>query len=425
MDDGVSHVVLRESYTLRMGLSADHHPLALGVVHSHPEGCAPMPSWIDDDMDAYLSTYFVDFAPGRPYVSLIVSRHGTTISVSGRVWWRNAWHAVTAVHVERTPVECWIAGRRPATPPRGLARVARLSSAFGAEASDRLRRSCVAVIGAGGTGSAAIEALARAGVGRLIIVDPDHIEESNLERVHGSTPQDAAEARDKVRVASEHVRQIAPNCDVTALVGRLPQPEVVEALLAADVVLGCTDSHHSRLALSDLAVRFLLPSLDVGVALEGGDGRVTGQIIQFVRYLAADACAWCRATIDPVRLAQELASPAERARRLSAAAEAIARGEPGDPYWRHERQLDTVGYLTTTAGSLVAGYAIGWLTARFDPPFARLQMNVTAPGLETIDCDTNPRDDCVCRRMRGWAEQASSEAFVVAPAHWPPVEILS
>jgi hypothetical protein len=177
--------------------------------------------------------------------------------------------------------------------------------------------------------------------------------------------------------------------------------------------------------MSDLAVRYLLPILDVGVALEGGEGRVTGQIIQLVRYFAADACAWCRSTVDPLRLAQELASPEERARRQAAAVDALARGDVPDPYWSAERQLDTVGYLTSTAGALAAGYAIGWLTARFDSPFSRLQLNLTAPCLEALDLDSQPRKDCVCRRVRGWADQARNEAFVAAPVHWPTVEKLS
>ena len=422
MDDVVEHVVLREPYTLRVGLSADNHPLALGVVHSHPEGFAPTPSWIDDDMDSYLSSYFSDFAPGRPYVSLIVAKHGARLVISGRVWWHNQWNAVTSVHVERVPTEVWIAGQRPRTPARPLARVARVTSAFGAEASTRLRGSTVAIVGAGGTGSAAIEVLARAGVGQLIIVDPDHIEESNLERIHGSTPRDADDARAKVCVAREHVQLISPSCRVSAFVGRLPQEEVLEALFAADVVLGCTDSHHSRVALSDIAVRYLLPTIDVGVALEGRDGKVTGQIVQLVRYLAADSCIWCRAMVDPSRLAQELLAPAEYERRRAEAVSAVARGESGDQYWRAERQLDTAGYLTTQAGALAAGYAIGWITGRFDPPFSRLQLNLTAPGLEVIDIDNKPREACSCRRTRGWADQAKIDAFITAPSHWPPVE---
>ena len=82
------------------------------------------------------------------------------------------------------------------------------------------------MIGAGGTGSAAIEALARAGVQKIIIVDPVHFDESNLERIHGSFPQHAARHTEEAYLAREHVLSIDPTCDVVALVGALPQPEV-------------------------------------------------------------------------------------------------------------------------------------------------------------------------------------------------------
>src|SRR5207302_699806 len=120
-------------------------------------------------------------------------------------------------------------------------RASRLSAAFGSEAEERLRNSTVAVIGAGGTGSAVIEVLARAGAGHLIIVDPDCLESSNLERVHGSTPGHARAGISKAALAKQHVEAIDPMCQVRAIVGALPQPEVMDAIVHADVALGCTD----------------------------------------------------------------------------------------------------------------------------------------------------------------------------------------
>ena len=63
LDDGVDHVAILEPYTLRTALHAEAHPLAVGVIHSHPEGSPPVPSLIDDDMDAYYADYFAGFAP--------------------------------------------------------------------------------------------------------------------------------------------------------------------------------------------------------------------------------------------------------------------------------------------------------------------------------------------------------------------------
>jgi len=177
LDESVGHVAIQEPYTLRVALAAEKHSLAVGVLHSHPDKCEPRPSSVDDDMDGYYSEYFSTFAAGRPYASLILARmHDGEIAISGRIFWRREWLPVSRFLVECQPVKTWT--RQSWVVDGFRERTARLASAFGKRAAARLRTSSVAVIGAGGTGSAAIEVLVRAGVGRIVIVDPDHITDS-------------------------------------------------------------------------------------------------------------------------------------------------------------------------------------------------------------------------------------------------------
>ena len=424
LDCTVGNVAFQEQYTLRTALAAEKHCLGVGVIHSHPHDCRPVASRIDDEMDSYYSAYFGDFALGRPYASLIISIVDETLAVSGRVWWRDRWLPVEKFAIERTPCRLWVGGGSRGIGESPRKRTERLSAAFGLRAEASLRNSTVGVIGAGGTGSAAIEILARAGVGRLIIVDPDLLSESNLERVHGSGDDDLRTKVSKVKLAEEHVRSIDPSCVVEGYVGSLPQDEVIDAVVTADVVLGCTDQQHSRLALSDIAMRYLIPSLDCGVSLEGHDGHVTGQIIQLVRFLSADPCALCRNMINPSQVAQELMTAEERDRR-GAALRASSKGkEARAAYWEDIPQLNTVGYLTTVAGAMLAGYAIGWLTGVAEPPFERLQLNLGAPFLDVTDQAQQSRANCSCRRVRGWADQGRADALITAPHHWPPVQLM-
>ena len=419
LSEQVRHVAIDEQYTLRVALAAENHVLAVGIIHSHPENCVPRPSAVDDDMDSYYSQYFSDFAPNRPYVSLILSILENQLVISGRVFWGGEWLTLEHTAAEREIVESWPRKKYKQSPSYEVERAARFVSAFGEEALSRLRGASTAVIGCGGTGSIAIETLARAGIGRLVIVDPDVVERSNLERIHGSVPGHAEKKTPKVVVARDLVHKIDPSIDVVALEGRLPQPEVIDAVVSSDVALGCTDQQHSRLALSDLAFRYLVPAIDSGVVLEGEAGTITGQVAQFVRLLATDPCVLCRNMINSRQVAQELMSNEERAQRAAAAAEAQLQGRDPDPYWQRERQINTVGYLTSTVGAMLAGYAIGWLTRRFDPPFERLQMNFVAPFLDVTDLPQKQRSECACAKFRGWADQANADALVSAPSHWP------
>lgn len=445
LDPRTDIVAFQEPYTLRSVLDTEAGPLAFGVIHSHPEGYRTWPSALDDDMDTYLSGYVAGFTPERPYVSLIVARdEDGSVRASGRVFWRGQWRPITAFRVlphhvalDPPPVDHLIGpaldqvfggATAAADADLDLRRVARLASAFGAEAAARLARATVAVIGASGTGSPILEVLARAGVGRIITVDPDAFSASNLERVHGSlltdVPPEGKEGAPKVVLAQRHIHAINPHCEVIALEGALPQDAVLDAVLHADVAIGCTDQIHSRVALSELAARFLVPVLDVGVVLEGEEGLCSGLVVGLTRFLPEDPCAYCRGMVDTARLTRELMSPGEREARRAAAAEAVARGEDGGAYWHDDPQLNTVGFLTTTAGGMAAGYAIGWVTGRFVLPFSRTEMNLALPWFGVADqteTEGAPEPTCTCRLMLGHADQGAVHTFLTAPAHWVPV----
>ncbi|MES2464806.1 MAG: ThiF family adenylyltransferase, partial [Armatimonadota bacterium] len=200
MDEDVPNVSFLSGYVRREAIKTRDGALAPGVVHSHPQGCQTGASYVDDDMDTYLSDLFEGYAPGRPYVSLIfaMDSEGRT-SASGRVFWKGSWHAVSRFAVEGVCADVESYEPTVRLTPEAAARVARLRSAFGEDSARRLAGATVAVIGASGTGSPAIEALARAGVGHLIVVDPDTYTDSNHERVHGSVASDAGTEIPKVQ----------------------------------------------------------------------------------------------------------------------------------------------------------------------------------------------------------------------------------
>ena len=261
-------------------------------------------------------------------------------------------------------------------------------------------------------------------MGRLIIVDPDHLEPSNLERVHGSWARDLEARVSKSELARRHANAINKRCEVVAVRGALPQELAVDKLVEADVIIGCTDQQHSRLALSDLVVRYLVPAIDCGVALEGSEGVVRGQIIQLLRWLPADPCAVCRGLVNPRRVSQELMSEQERESRRVAAQAANPGGKPDSAYWEEIPQLNTVGYLTTTAGALAAGYAVGWITGTLRAPIRATPNEPLGSRVRGHCLGEKASGECACRRVRGWGDQGYAEAWVSAPEHWPPAEVL-
>ena len=124
----------------------------------------------------------------------------------------------------------------------GIARV------YGAGALERFAAARVCVIGVGGVGSWAVEALARSGMGALTLVDLDHVAESNINRqlpALGTTL-----GRAKVEILRERVLDINPACRVT-LVDDFVAPENVGEILAGDFdqVVDCIDDTRAKAAL--------------------------------------------------------------------------------------------------------------------------------------------------------------------------------
>ncbi len=130
-----------------------------------------------------------------------------------------------------------------------------LFSGIGADGQQRLRTAHAAVVGVGATGAAAAGLLARAGVGRLTLVDRDFVEPSNLQRQVLFDEQDARDALPKAEAARRHLLRVNGDVEVNAQVADVT-PNSIEGLLAgAELVLDCTDNFETRYLLNDLCVR--------------------------------------------------------------------------------------------------------------------------------------------------------------------------
>jgi tRNA threonylcarbamoyladenosine dehydratase len=87
--------------------------------------------------------------------------------------------------------------------------------AIGKEGLEKLKNATVAVLGVGGVGSFAVEALARSGIGRLVLVDRDNVDITNINRqIHALL---STIGRPKVELMKERIADINPECEVIAL----------------------------------------------------------------------------------------------------------------------------------------------------------------------------------------------------------------
>ena len=109
---------------------------------------------------------------------------------------------------------------------------------------------CIAIVGMGGLGTPAALALAHAGIGRLLLLDDDVVDESNLHRQILYRPEDVG--RPKLDAARESLLRERPSLRVDLHRGRL-HPGSIDALLPADVVLECSDRYAVKFLAADAA----------------------------------------------------------------------------------------------------------------------------------------------------------------------------
>lgn len=140
-----------------------------------------------------------------------------------------------------------------------------LQRLYGVQAAQGIRNSHVVVVGIGGVGSWAAEALARSGVARLTLIDMDHIAESNINRqIHALT---STLGQAKIEAMRERIAQIHPACQVEG-VDDFVSPENWPQLLTAqpDAVIDACDQLKAKQAMTLWALREKVPFVCVGAA---------------------------------------------------------------------------------------------------------------------------------------------------------------
>ena len=283
---------------------ARREELIPGICHTHPSGLDDFSA--QDNRNEQELTELAQRRNGEQIwmVSLLLSSGG---AVRARIWQSPGQPANNLAvreigeHINRW--SCTDAGKS-AQPPTFLQRQA---MAIGAEATHELRGLSVAVVGCGGTGSAAATMLARLGVGRMLLVDDDIIDETNLNRLHGGNLLDVSQEKKKVDVLSGFIRKMGLGTEVVSIDRNVAHASCRDALRSCDVIFGCTDDHWGRSFLNRLAYFYLIPLIDTGLGVDvGKDGKLTQLTGRVTVVRPGNHCLHCRKRINPHRVREEV-----------------------------------------------------------------------------------------------------------------------
>ncbi|MFN3336834.1 MAG: ThiF family adenylyltransferase, partial [Thermomicrobium sp.] len=220
-------------------------------------------------------------------------------------------------------------------PPRAdrNARFDRQARLFGDEGQRQLGAMKVGVIGAGGAGSLLVEYLARLGVGHLVVADFDRVDLTNVPRITGATYGDARSlltherrprwmrdlgkriAARKIDVMQRIARRANPTSVFEGIFGDVCDDPVARRFIDCDYLFLAADSFSARLVFNAIVHQYLIPGVQVGakVPVDKGSGDI-GEVVVLVRPVRpGENCLSCAELIPAAKLAEEAASPEQRA----------------------------------------------------------------------------------------------------------------
>ncbi|AFZ10459.1 ThiF family adenylyltransferase [Microcoleus sp. F8-D3] len=322
------HITWKTNSFVRALKLAQTRGMTVALVHSHPGGIAAF-SEQDDRNEPDLAQLAQNRnGPQTKLPSVIITDSGELV---GRLWMSQQESIpLQLICVVGKAIQLHYTGRGQGIPSSVFHRQ---SLAFGEALTQDLSTLRVGVVGCGGTGSAVAMLLPKMGVRLIALFDRDVVEESNLNRLHGATREDAEAKRPKVLAVARSLSELGLGVQVKSYQSWIGDRDCRDALKSCDIVFGCTDDHAGRLLLNRFAYYYLTPVFDGGLAIEVSpteppeikalDGRVTALVPNHT-------CLLCREVINPVAARDEALKrndPAEYERRK---AEAYVLGE-GNP----------------------------------------------------------------------------------------------
>lgn len=262
---------------------------------------------------------------------------------------------------------------------------------FGHQGQERIEKTRVGIIGLGGLGSHVTQQLAYLGTRVFRLIDSDTVDESNLNRLIGATPEDAEAGRAKVAVAERLIGSLTRDADVEQLPESFICDEGVALIRRCDFVFGCVDSDSARLVLNEVCQAFGIPYLDIAtdVSRPEGEGllRFGGRVVYSSD---GELCLVCKEALDL------------RAVRLGLASEGQRREEE-DIYGVPRGELGGSGPAVVSLNGVLASVAVTEFMAEVTglrPARRHLEYHGDR-GIVTQDADPPMADCYYCKGIYG------------------------
>lgn len=277
------------------------------LVHSHQD-CFPLFSPVDNREEPKIIRPAYVWNDKSLHGGLVITRNN---GLSARIWLEKGEdlieEPINLIRIVGQRYEFIVPNNAPAIATRMPEQFFdRQVRAFGKDLQQLLGNLHVGVVGAGGTGSAIIEQLARLGLGELTIFDHDKIDGSNITRIHGSTMEDFRKRRYKVHVMEAMIENIGFGTKVNSIPNNIMYRSAAEKLKDCDLIFGCTDDHFGRMILNEISLKYYIPLIDMGVFINSDHGKIRNIDGRVSIVVPGNPCLICTNCISQEKLKAEI-----------------------------------------------------------------------------------------------------------------------
>ena len=256
------------NYLIRALKLAREKNAGVAFMHSHPgpgwQGMSGADIEAERDVLAYPAG-----STGLPLVGLTIGSDGYW---SSRFWAREA-HQMRRYWCDKTrvagPNSYAIHSNDDSHPPPERRQILRRTfDTWGRESQNTISRLSIGIVGLGSVGCIVAEAIARIGVTQVTLIDPDHVEEHNLDRLLYATAKDIGKLKVELAATAMRLNSTAKGISICALPMSIHDGQAYKAALDCDLIFSCVDRPVARDVLNFIAQAHLIPVIDGGISVE-------------------------------------------------------------------------------------------------------------------------------------------------------------
>jgi molybdopterin/thiamine biosynthesis adenylyltransferase len=269
---------------------------------------------------------------------------------------------------------------------------------FGADGQERLRRLRIAIVGIGGLGTHVTQQLAYLGIGEIVLIDDEDLDETNKNRYVSAYFRDPVPGSRKVDLAERMVLLIDPHISIIKIYRPLCSKEAFREIVKADYVFGCVDNDGARLVLTELCAAYSLPYFDLATEIIDGPPLLYGGRV--CTAWKGDGCPVCLDQLDLREAQRDLETDGARQDRVKL-------------YGLTKEETGAIGPSVVSVNGVIASLGV--------TEFMAAATDIRAPnrlltyrgdlGRVTVSTDKSRSDCYYCKEVYGLREAVEVQRY--------------